>query len=557
MYKKILVLLIIIIGISVPLLAAESQKIEMETTDIPYRLTADGWISYDNKQGVLVATNNAHFKSDNIMIVADEIAVFYEENVVRAVGEQMSIKVGEQVYKGTSLDFNYHTLTGSISGVSSKISDLSVSGKNITLKEGNDFEINEVELTPCVLPNPHYSIKAKRVTVYPEDRIVAKGVWFYFNGYRVFYLPVYTVKFNHSTGSFDRVSLATSLGYNSADGIFLGIEYPYELTERLSGNISAQLNQYGEKDFEMENRYSIYSNLEIINSYLYKEDEDDDGEIEETNELSGGLHYMNNGLDIYSFYKYEYVSEKNIIEFDMRYKHQKYDFKYFNKFIESELSNELYSIRYNNSSPIKLLYKKGYVIDYLPYLSIEDLKYNYSGIDINSSIGIGKVANKGISSDKARLDLGLNKNFVVNDKLNINLYGQFEGNYYISDDNGNSIEENHYNYYLLGFNTKMNNDINKKLTIDYGLGYNYSWQTGAAYLPEDKKEVKEIISPAVGISYRISKYDSIKFDIEASYELEDKKLEDLNVKLTRQFDCYSYYVGYDLVDESFELGINF
>jgi len=593
LYKKLLLILIIIIFTSFPISAEESQDIEVQTTnaqnsDTPYLLTADGEISYDNKQGVLVASNNARFESDGIMIVADEIAVFYEDNIVKAVGE-LRIQVAEQIYQGSSLDFNYYKLTGSISGVSSKINDLSVSGKSITLNEGTEFEIDEVELTPCVLPDPHYSIKAKRVKVYPQDKIVAKAVWFYLNGYRVFYVPAYTVKFNKSSGKFENLFIVSSLGYNSIDGIYLKLAYPYELTDRLEGSIDAEINQYGDKYFEMENTYRVSSKLDILNSYYYQEEEDD-GEIKETNELIGGLHYRNNGLDIHSLYKRDFLIDKNIIEIDTKYKpqirnngldihflykhdflideniieidtkykYQKYDFRYFNKFTASDLSNEIYSIRYNRNSPLQLLYKKGFKVDYLPYLSIEQLEYSYSGIDTNSSLGIGKVANKDISSDKARLDLGIDKKFEINEKFVANLYGQLEANYYINDDNVNSPAVNHYNYYLLGFNTKMISDINEKITIDYSLGYNYSWETGEAYLPEDKNEVKEIINPAVAITYHFPEYQSsLKLDIQGSYELNSRNLEDLNIKLKRQLDCYSYYLGYDLVDEAFEFGINF
>lgn len=542
--------------VSIPILAAENQNIELQTTDTPYSLAADAGISYDNAHGVLVASENARFESDEIVIVADEISVFYEEHIVRAVGEQLSIQVGKKIYKGTSLDFNYQTLIGSITGVSSQVNDLSVSGKTINLNEVNELEIDEVELTPCVLPNPHYSIKAKKVMVYPEDRIVAKAVWFYFNGYKIFYLPAYTVKYNKTTGSFESVFFATSLGYNSKDGIYLALDYPYELTDRLEGNISGQLAQHGDKYFEMENTYRLNSKLSLINSYLYQ-DEEDDGEITKNDELSAGLHYSNDGFDFYSLYKRDYLIDKSIVGIDSRYKYQNFNFRYFNEFTESDLSNQIYSIKYNSNTPLQLLYKKGYNIDYLPYLSVSNLKYSYSGININSSIGAGKVANKGISSDKVRLDIRMDKKLTINENMGLNLYGQLENNYYIYDENGNSPSENYYNYYKIGFNTNVNSPINEKIYIGYRLGYSYTWETGEAYLLDDKNDIKEILNPAVGISYHISEYDSIKFNIEGSYEFNTEDLEDFNVKLKRQFDCYSYYIAYDVVDEAYEFGINF
>ena len=81
------------------------------------------------------------------------------------------------------------------------------------------------------------------------------------------------------------------------------------------------------------------------------------------------------------------------------------------------MARETYSIDYRGRYPLQLMYRTGYSVDYLPYLKIDGLNYRAAGINIKSSFGIGKIANKEVSSECLRLDMNLSKSLISRDNF--------------------------------------------------------------------------------------------------------------------------------------------
>ena len=73
------------------------------------------------------------------------------------------------------------------------------------------------------------------------------------------------------------------------------------------------------------------------------------------------------------------------------------------------------------------MYRTGYSVDYLPYLKIDGLNYRAVGINIKSSFGIGKIANKEVSSECLRLDMNLSKSLISRDNFNLRLNSVLQG----------------------------------------------------------------------------------------------------------------------------------
>lgn len=551
---KTCILLIILLFISFPINAEEGVN-----GNLPYILTADGEISYDNQQGILSAVDNAHFEMADMELDADELIVYYNDNLIIAEGKLL-LKVDEQFFEGSSLEFNYRTMSGTILDPSSELKDLSFSGSKISLLESNKYEIDGVELTPCLFPDPHYSIKAKRIVVYPEERIVATDVWFYFAGHKVFYLPSYTLKYSTDTSNYDDISFVPELGYNTKDGFHLTIDYPYEISDDFRGEMNGMVTQYGNKYFKMDNTYNLNPVFDIKNSYLYEDIEEDDGDIIESNLLSAGVKYHDNGFNIYTGIKRDFILEENRYDFDGRYRYKKLNLRYFNEFRKNELLKEIYTINYNSKYPLELTYKKGYDIEYLPYLTIDKINSSLLGVNINSKVGIGKVANKDIVSDRIRMDINMNKPFITTNSFRLSGNALIESNYYMPIDEiqADNLSEDMYNYYKLGLNSSYQNKFTDNLQIKASLGYNYSWDKGNAYLPEDENETHEYLNPGLGIAYRKpEEFSAWHLDLKAKYEIRDDELEEVNLRLKRELDCYDYYIGIDIIDKGLELGINF
>lgn len=547
LYRRLFIILFMII-ISFTLRAEEID------VAYPYIISADGDIIYDHQEGVLTASGNTRFVIEDLEILADKLMIYYREELILAEGDELIFQAGGQTFRGKALEYNYREGTGVIRKPAGRFNELSIAGDEIRFLETDNYQLQKVELTPCILPQPHYSLKAREIIVYPEERIIARNLWFYFAGKKVFYLPTYTMKFDAEKEKYDSVFLISDLGYDSKTGFFVQATYPYEIGENFKGEIIGELNQEGGTYLRMDNVYSVSPVLDIRNQYLYEDRINPEGDYVENNSLGVGLLYNNRGLRLSTGVKKDYLMDEIILDLDGRYTRGKFHYRYFNEFKEEGLVKETYSIDYRGKYPLQLMYRKGYSVDYLPYLKIDGLNYQVAGVSINSGLGIGKVTNKENSSDRLRLDMNLGKTLVRNDSFNLRVNTALQGNYYRTEDKDTVI----YNYLQVGLNSTYYEDISPKLRLRAELKYDYSVDEGEAYIAEDRIKTGEKIRPALGLTYlQPEKYSAWHLDLNGSYELRNKELEKMELKITREHDCYDYFLTIDLIEKGIGIGINF
>lgn len=529
-----------------------SLSVSAEELPGPFILSADNEILLDNYEKLLIASGNASFEMEDILVKADQITVFSNENFILAEGTGLTIKIGEQLFEGSRLEFNYQNMTGSLEDMHSRINELSINGSRISLVKTGNYEIEKVQLTPCKFEEPHYSITAKKVIVYPGDRITARGVWLNFAGHKVFYLPSYTLKYHSETASFENTSFVNELGYR--DGIYLTMVYPYEFSGDFSGEIRGEINQYGDKNIVMENILKLKPDLFLLNSYLYQYIIEDDGTLSRKNEMKAGLNFKRQGIDIYTGIKKDFLSESIFYELNGKYRLGKFTFNYFNEFKDNELNRENYNIRYNSRYPLELVYRKGYSIDYLPFLKITGPYYNERDINLRSFFGIGKSANKDIVSNKTELELALNKKIIETAKFKLELDGNLKANYYQPPDGDNQM----YYHYGIGLNSTYHDKFTENIHYKLQAGYNQRQDGGMAYLPEDRIESTETIRAGIGLSfYKQEELSAWHLKLDTAYDLEIQSLEELNLILNRELDCYEYYINLSLLDKKLEFGMHF
>ena len=304
----------------------------------------------------------------------------------------------------------------------------------------------------------------------------------------------------------------------------------------------------------MDNFYSISPVLDIRNQYIYEDSFDTAGKPVENNHIGAALLYNNSGLSFSTGIKKDYIKDEIIGELDGRYRRGRFTYGYYNEFKEEGLSKEAYSIDYRSRYPMQLIYRNGYSIDYLPYFQISSPNYHLAGININSSLGIGKVAHKGISSDRLRLDLNLARPLIRTEKLNIRADVGIQGNYYQAD---NNIRAN-YSYYKIAVNSSYQDKLTENLAYSAELNYEYSMDQGQAYIAADKLKTGESLRPSLGISFLQPEiYSAWHLNLNGRYELREKALEKLELKITREHDCFDYFISLDLIDRGIGVGINF
>lgn len=76
-----------------------SLSVSAEELPGPFILSADNEILLDNYEKLLIASGNASFEMEDILVKADQITVFSNENFILAEGTGLTIKIGEQLLK--------------------------------------------------------------------------------------------------------------------------------------------------------------------------------------------------------------------------------------------------------------------------------------------------------------------------------------------------------------------------------------------------------------------------------------------------------------------------
>ncbi|MBI4650802.1 LPS-assembly protein LptD, partial [Candidatus Desantisbacteria bacterium] len=160
-------------------------------------ITGD-YLEYISSQKKIIGKGNIILEQNSKKISADEIEFDVATNIIVAVGNVSFIE-GNTEFKGEKVVYDTKKLTGIFEKSSIynkpwffKTSKFEKLEKKI-LKTQDD-----IVMTSCDLPNPHYDFTAKKMIVYLDDRVVAYDVVFHIGEIPFFYLPIYYYSLKYS-----------------------------------------------------------------------------------------------------------------------------------------------------------------------------------------------------------------------------------------------------------------------------------------------------------------------------------------------------------------------
>lgn len=584
--KIIVYTLFLFIIISFPVNASNNDY----TLDAPH-------IGFESHSNQINASGGVVFESDGLVVKADELVIFVDKNKIEARGERVELETSERNLKGTHLEYNYLKQTGKMFGVESKIDELNFRGKEIKILEdkGHDSEIEEAVFTPCIMPDPHYHIRAERLKIYPDRMIRAENVQFFWGESKVFSLPSYVIEYteDEETGesSLSSPNPVPRLGYDSEKGIKGELTYPYVLSSNsegefyLSGARRGDQRHYIEhehsfndnthwqggyqydREIEDENEQSstieensIHSTLEheltdrisLKNNYNFIQEIEDKKEVERESIIDGEIDYKKGGLSVAALAGYNFFNEKRNqeITFDHNNIPFNHNISLKHKYINEKLDKEDYRL-YSSGNIVdwSLKYREGYDIDYLPYLNLS-LPEVYH---ISSKTGIGKVREDKRDLNKADIYVSYKDDYQVNDIFSFGVNQQYIHHFYQADDG----EKNQYNGFKSEFNFNGEGKITEKIDMKGSLNWQKTVDNGEYWLESDEIEEKHIVKPSLEIDVKTPEpQSSLKVDGDFEYDIEDEEWKEIGLGLTRRYDCYSYSLNYEIINKVIGVEIN-
>ncbi len=189
----------------------------------------------DKKGKYTTAKGNVYFKSEDAEVYSHSLTVNEEIKVITADGIVV-FKQNDKQIEGNSLWYDYenekyyfHQPKGwvKVEGISENIyfksKILQGSKQKITLTKGSFNTCGP----QC---REEYNISASHINIYPNNKIVARNVFFYVSKHKLFYTPFFIQSFKES----ERKNIPI-YGYNKSEGFYIKSNYPYVESLTLTG----------------------------------------------------------------------------------------------------------------------------------------------------------------------------------------------------------------------------------------------------------------------------------------------------------------------------------
>ncbi|MCD6583130.1 MAG: LPS-assembly protein LptD [Candidatus Omnitrophica bacterium] len=225
--KKLFAVFAIIVLLSLPF---SISLVFSQKTSIPVIVEGDQ-VSYLQQEGKVVAKGNVVLKYKEVVITCEE-AVYEVEKSTTLLKGNVKITSEKGVVFADSASYNF--LKKEVETKNIRIESPPIYG-NAELGEGiyqNKYILHNGFVTTCDLKNPHYCLTAKKITVYPGKRVVAKNVALRIGKLPVFYLPYYSQSIKDKS-----FPLQVSPGKSKEWGFYVLTRWRYYLSEENKGRI--------------------------------------------------------------------------------------------------------------------------------------------------------------------------------------------------------------------------------------------------------------------------------------------------------------------------------
>jgi len=588
--KKITYIIILTIfllsSFAFPLMAQEDVFIENVEESVS-NIEADN-IYIDNHNQKINAVGNVYFFNQDLKITADKLEFDYTNKMITATGNPINLIYKERELSGNRLELDYEKEVAYLYDANVEVDRFKFRGGKIDYFQGQNPNIvmDDAYYTTCEMEDPHYHYTAKSIQYYPDDKIIGRGIGFWWGERRLFTLPRYVVNIESDEDGNPVISNdfpVPNIGYNGEQGFFIEVDYPYEIS----------FNNYGRAHYIREDRDNISLNLNHnyrINQnkrvfFEYNEQKYlDDEVLYEDGYMKLGLNNKVNENINYDVYLKEYKRvlpvnkrrKETLFNLDLTYTNDNYsinteigyDFRnevrketvstdYENEelrtetenvFEDEKLQSQKYIInqRYDDYS-LQFRYQKGFDTDYLPYISAR----HSLNPDIDLGIGYGYIAEGSIKQHKIDSTLNFDKNIKINDNLNIDLIQDIENIRYI--ENNNTLTNYNSQVYL-----NINKGLTDLLTVNQRIGYSKKYRDNLPLFDIDDINLTELVISNTEFDLDYSKKkEHWKLGLDLEYSLIDEEFKKQTVSLTHELDCYSYQINYNLKDKSIGFEFNF
>lgn len=230
-------LVVTVLCACVALFALAPQVAAAERVHIVARETG----TYDLAEQIFVAQGDVQVTYGETTLQGDKLYADLATGEVVLEGN-VFLQQEEQGVRGEFLTFNLETGEGSFKRASAEVEltdaagTIYLSGQLLTLAD-EKYTLSEGEFTTCDLEERHYRLVTKEVELYPDEKIVIRGVTYYEGKIPLFYWPYLVIPLDSDTNNFT----LPIFGFSEVEGYYMKNAFNYYHSSKSHGQLYLDL----------------------------------------------------------------------------------------------------------------------------------------------------------------------------------------------------------------------------------------------------------------------------------------------------------------------------
>jgi len=220
---------------------AQTKTVELNGDVLNYSLSGNS----------ILAEGNVEVLKEGTVLLCDKVEFFQDTNIAKAEGN-VSLTSGQGKITGDKLTFNFETMQGDFR--EAKIFSHPYYGYAEKVSKVSENEINMFDgyITTSDYDVPEYRLKSRKIEVYPQDKIVARNIFWCLGDVPVLYIPKMVQSLKDKK---PRVILTP--GYNKEWGMFLLSQWRYYFSENFKGTIRVDAREKKDIATGVDLKYKI------------------------------------------------------------------------------------------------------------------------------------------------------------------------------------------------------------------------------------------------------------------------------------------------------------
>lgn len=148
-------------------------------------------VEYFEEDKKITAEGNVSIIHDDVKLTCDRIEVNTDRREALCEGNVVIVKKEEATITGERILYDFVEKKGKFVGGDVEAYPWFARAQDTSKVGPNEYLLNNGYVTTCDIDMPHYRLKAKKVRIFPDDKIIAEDVHFCIGDVSFFWMPYY------------------------------------------------------------------------------------------------------------------------------------------------------------------------------------------------------------------------------------------------------------------------------------------------------------------------------------------------------------------------------